>query len=311
MPPPRVQSNPRPIAVPGPRDLPDRAPSPSPGLAEGVAPARDGFDVSRATKLELTKDRQFSPQDIAAIKRRDPALGQAIENAQKSFKSLLDKGAKISVTASAGNGGKPVLTFVPPALVNNPGLPHDLQVHYHGMHGLASAPNGESPLRERIADSFNQTPPTVFVLPEWNGTNDWSNVKNTGTTADDAVKGLGLTGKRGQLTVSAHSLGRNAVFSAIKNGGLKADRLDMQDAFYKGQSDGPRTVAQWLKDRAGDTPPPQLRILVTTNGRMSDKKSIQDEARQHGLTLPDAVFVDQSGQRFSRDAHWEADLKRW
>jgi len=308
MPPPRV--GPRPSIPAQPRDVRE-PPAGSQPAHVGAPVASDGFDAASATRFELTKDRKLSPAEIAALKRRDPALGLAVENAQKSFKAMLDQGAKISVTTSAGNGGKPVVTIIPPALARDPSLPHEVQVHYHGTPGSASAPVADSPVKGRIADTFNQSPPKVFVLPEWNGKDDWSNVKNTGTTADDALKGAGLTGKRESLTVSAHSLGRFAVLSAIKNGGLKADRLDMQDAFWKGQSDGPRRVAQWIKDRANDTPPPQVRILITTNGRMSDKASIQREARQHGLELPDALFVDLHRQRFQRDAHWEAELKPW
>ncbi len=306
MAPPRV--GPRP-SIPTQREARDPATTPEPTPVDSPQRVGDGFDVSTMTRFEISKDRQFTPQEIAAIKRRDPALGQAVENAQKSFKALLSQGAKISVTTSAGNGGKPVVAIIPPALAKDSSLAHNVQVHYHGTPGSASAPVADSPVKDRIAATFNQTPPTVFVLPEWNGKDDWSNVKNTGTTADDALKGL--TGTRQQLTVSAHSLGRFAVFSAIKNGGLKADRLDMQDAFWKGQTEGPRLVAQWIKDHEKDTPPPQVRILITTNGRMSDKASIQAEARRQGLDLPDSLFVDQHNQRFQRDAHWEAELKPW
>jgi hypothetical protein len=99
-----------------------------------------------------------------------------------------------------------------------------------------------------------------------------------------------------------------------------------------------------MKEHAGDKPPPQVRILVTTNGRMSDKASIQDEAkydrvqkdgrslfggrsrvarildrtatisieRQTGLELPDRVFVDLHGSKSLKgDAHWAAELMPW
>src|SRR5688572_16444913 len=101
MPPPRVQ--PRPIQIPTPRDRPSPA---DPAPVDAPPRVGDGFDVSTTTRFEITKDRQFTAGEIAAIKRR-PGLGFAVENAQKSFKAMLDQGAKISVTTSAGNGGKP------------------------------------------------------------------------------------------------------------------------------------------------------------------------------------------------------------
>jgi hypothetical protein len=93
----------------------------------------------------------------------------------------------------------------------------------------------------------------------------------------------------------------------------------MQDAFYKGQPSGPQAVAGWMKQHAGDKPPPKVRILITTDGRMSDKASIQREAKlggkdgrtPTGLELPDGLFVDLHGTKLPGDDHWAAELMPW
>lgn len=264
-----------------------------------AAPVRDTFEPAKGAspRYEITRDRTLSKAELAQVARTSPELARSIGEAQTSYAGLLAQGAKLIATTSAGNGGKPVLTIVPPSLAANtdPSRGYQVQVHYHGMRGRASKPNESSPVSKRIAESFQQQPPTVFVLPEWKAENDWSNVKNTGTTSGDALQGV--TGQRGRTTVSGHSLGRAAIESAIRNGGLKADRLDVQDGFYKTSPAGPQLVAQWMKQN----PQADVRVLLTTTA-MSDKKTIQRQA-----PLPDRVFVDLS----RKQDHYDAELKPW
>lgn len=233
----------------------------------------------------------------------DPAAARTLAEAKSSFASLVALGAKLSVTTSAGNGGRPVLTIVPPSLARNTDAtkPYDVEVHYHGMFSHASAPNASSPMKQRIADSFANDPPTVYVLPEWAADNDWSNVRDTGSTATDATRGI--TGTAGQLTVSAHSLARNAITSAIDHGGLTADRLDIQDAFFRTQPSGPQKVAKW----ATDNPAAKVRVLTTTGSSanpsadaMSDMRTIKSQA-----SWPSNVVFD---DRSRLGDHWAADL---
>lgn len=248
-------------------------------------------------RYEITQGRKLSPAELAQIARTNPELSRSIGEAQQTYASHLAKGAKLIATTSAGNGGKPVLTIVPPSLANNtdPSKPYQVQVHYHGMRGRASQPNPSSPVPKRIAESFNQQPPTVFVLPEWKQENDWTNVKNTGTTAADALQGV--QGQRARTTVSGHSLGRAAIESAIRNNGLVTDRLDVQDGFYKTSAAGPQLVNQWMKQH----PQADVRVLLTTTA-MSDQKTIQRQA-----PLPDRIFVDLSREQ----DHYDAELKPW
>ncbi len=312
---------------PKPADLPKASPRPPPApkpVAPPPAPkneplhAKDNFDVSTQSQFEISSTHSFSAAELAQLTRKDKALGEAVANAQTAFKDLVAQGARISVTTSKGNGGKPVVTIIPPALAGSTDAtkPYDVQIHYHGTPGSASSPVNDSPVKKRIADTFKQSPPTVFVLPEWKGNENWANVSSTGATADDALKGV--VGKRGQLTVSAHSLGRMAVFNAIRAGGLKADRLDMQDAFYPRQPGGPGErvggpyeVAQWLKQHANDKPPPQVRIL-TTRGGVTTRESVQ-KMLPKGLDLPDRLFVDiHKGLKvLPKEPHWDAELKPW
>jgi hypothetical protein len=259
----------------------------------------DSFDSGPGpARYEITADHKLSAAELADIRKKDPALAQAIQQAQVSYGSLLSQGAKLVATTSAGNGGKPVLAIVPPALAKNGDAtkPYNVEIHYHGMDAAASRPNPDSPITQRIADSFKKDPPTVYVLPEWKGTNDWSNVLNTGTTAKDATRGI--VGAKGSLTVSAHSLGRMAVLSAIDKGGLSADRLDIEDAFYRTQASGPEKVAKW----ASDHPDAKVRVLTTTTG-MSDMATIKKQA-----TWPSNVTFDNEQQLQS---HYAAVLRPW
>jgi hypothetical protein len=250
-----------------------------------------------AKRYEISQGHTLSKADLAQVAQSNPELARSIGEAQSTYAPLLAKGAKLVATTSTGNGGKPVLAIVPPSLANNadPSKPYQVQVHYHGMRGRASQPNASSPVPKRIADTFSQQPPTVFVLPEWKQENDWTNVKNTGTTAADAL--AGVQGQRTRTTVSGHSLGRAAIESAIRNGGLKADRLDVEDGFYKTSAAGPQLVNQWMKQN----PNADVRVLLTTT-TMSDKKTIQRQA-----PLPDRVFVDLSREQ----DHYDAELKPW
>jgi hypothetical protein len=230
-----------------------------------------------------------------------PELAQALATARRSYAGLLAQGAKLSVIASPGNGGKPVVVLIPPALASNtdPSKPYRVHVHYHGMGSTALEPAADSPLKQRIADSFSQSPPTVFVLPhsgtQNRATPQWGNVKDTGVTAGDAL--AGVVGARTELTVSAHSLGRRAIESAIANGGLVADRLDLQDAFYRTQPEGPRAVLGWMAQH----PDAKVRVLITSDG-MSDAATIRRQAR-----FPDGTVVVDNPKR----GHWDAELKAW
>lgn len=283
-------------------------PAPASGDVRPATPATttpvrgDGFDLASQSRFELGRGSTLSAADLDTLKRAGKTeLAAVIANAQQSYASLLAQGAKLVVTTSAGNGGKPVVAIVPPALARNtdPAMPYQVHVHYHGMGSTAASPSGESPLKARIAASFSQTPPTVFVLPHSatldKATPQWGNVKNTGTTATDAV--AGLTGTRTELTVSAHSLGRRALESAIRNGGLVADRLDVQDAFYRTQPEGPRAVALWM----AQNPSAKVRVLITSSG-MSDAATIRGQA-----SFPPGTIVVDSPMR----GHFDAELKPW
>jgi hypothetical protein len=264
-----------------------------------VAATGDTFQSGPGpARYEVTADHKLSANELAEIRKKNPELATAIQQAQISYGSLLAQGAKLVATTSPGNGNKPVLSIVPPSLAKNGDAtkPYNVEIHYHGMEASAGRPNPSSPLTQRIADSFKKDPPTVYVLPEWNGTNDWSNVRNTGTTAQDGTRGI--VGAKGQLTVSAHSLGRAAVLSAIDNGGLKADRLDIEDAFYSTQASGPQKVAKW----ASDHPDAKVRVLTTSTG-MSNMELIKRQA-----TWPSNVSFDNEQQLGS---HYAAVLRPW
>jgi len=266
---------------------------------------QDKFEAPKSTppSVELTKGKTLSKAELAALGNKD--LAETVAGVQQNYKKLLDAGAKIVISTSAGNNGKPIVTVVPPALANNkdPKQPYDVVVHYHGMHGSVAKPAGGSPVREQIEASFSRTPPTVFVLPtttivptmqgDFKTTMPvWSDaVRDTAKTAADGA--AGVVGTRRQLTVSAHSLGRQALTSAMKHGGLKADRVDVQDGFSANGTADMKAVYDWMKANPGKP----LRISM---GMMSK------EALQAKFAFPDAVFHG----NFRRD-HWGAELRPW
>ncbi len=261
--------------------------------------------------IELTKGKTLSKAELGAIKDKD--LAETVAGVQQNYKKLLDAGAKIVITTSAGNNGRPIVTVVPPALVNNkdPKVKYDVDVHYHGMHGSVAKPNGSSEVQKQIEASFKRTPPTVYVLPtakivptmqgETKTTMPvWSaSVRDTGKTADDGV--AGVVGTRRQLTVSAHSLGRQALTAAAKNGGLKADRIDVQDGFSAVKKDGVwhgledmKAVYDWMKAN------PDAKVRISTG--MLSKSQIQNWQK-----FPDSAFEGNYGG----GKHWKAELQPW
>ena len=233
----------------------------------------------------------------------DRELAGIQAQAEKTYASLIAKGAKIVVTRSAGNNGKPVVTVIPPALVGNtdPAKKYDVQVHYHGMHGTVTKPNPNSPVRKQIEESFKRSPPTVFVLPETDNVQlnggmgpVWANaVRDTALTAQDGA--AGVVGTRARLTVSAHSLGRDALISAIRNGGLKADRVDVQDGFSNNRREQMKMFYDWA------TRPENQRTDVRISWGMASKADIRRQA-----PFPDAVF----SRSYAAD-HWGAELAPW
>lgn len=244
-----------------------------------------------------------APPSTGPVARVDRELAGMQAAAERTYASLIRQGARIVVSRSEGNNGKPIVTVIPPALANNrdPNVRYDVQVHYHGMHGTVTNPNPNSPVRRRIEESFSRTPPTVFVLPETDnvamtGGNGpvWRNsVRDTSVTATDGV--AGVIGTRGRLTVSAHSLGRDALIAAMRNGGLKADRVDVQDGFSNNRPEQMRAFYEWA------TRPENAHIAVRISTGMASKEAIRRQA-----PFPDSVF----SRSFATD-HWGAELQPW
>lgn len=258
--------------------------------------------VTRASPSVVRPPPVRTPQ-TAAPRQADAELQRLQAQAEQTYASLIAQGARIQVTRSAGNNGRPVVTVIPPALANNrdPNVRYDVQVHYHGMHGTVTRPNPNSPVRRRIEESFNRTPPTVFVLPETENVQMrggmgpvWANaVRDTAHTAADGA--AGVVGSRRQLTISAHSLGRDALISAIRHGGLRADRVDVQDGFSNNRTDQMRAFYDWA------TRPENQRTPI----RISTGMSTRDFIRRHA-PFPESVF----SRSYASD-HWGAELAPW
>lgn len=96
--------------------------------------------------FRIAKDHQYTDAELGRIRAGNKDLARAILQAQVSYKTLVHQGATASVFTSAGNGGKPEITIVPPSLAGSckADAPYNVQVHYHGQGGLASKPAGDS-----------------------------------------------------------------------------------------------------------------------------------------------------------------------
>jgi hypothetical protein len=201
--------------------------------APAATAAPTGYDVS--------DDAVF--KKLSSGTSAEKVLAAEIQRARQSYRALF-KDAKLYLTVCPSNGGKPVLVVVPNALATDANPSFNTVVHYHGMQSTATHPNPAAQADIRIDQQIQGSPPTVFVLPEANNGDgdwtaaffpDWTNVKDTRGTADEALKAAGLAptaSSNGHLTVSAHSAGGRALAVAAHRGALSCDRLLMEDCLY-------------------------------------------------------------------------------
>jgi hypothetical protein len=191
----------------------------------------------------IRTDRQQA-HDIEASRR----LANTIEHAKDSYRDLIKAGGRVVVTASAANGGQPVM------VVMGPGFKGDknavIQTHYHGDNATVADPEGsKAGMNTRITDTVMKNPQTVFVVPEaanapatldspthYNEYHaDWTEVKSQVQTTADALAAAGVKKPTEQI-VSFHS-GAGKVMQVLMNldpsGSLiKANRLELFDCLY-------------------------------------------------------------------------------
>jgi hypothetical protein len=237
------------------------APDTPPDVCDSQAPPpplpAGAYDVS-----------QVSPSDISALER-DPdrqkrQLGFTIENAKINYADMINRGERVVVTTSAGNGGQPVVALVPPGF--DPCQPARVNTHYHGFNSTVADPKGAgSGQTARIEDVQAQDPQTIFILPECknvptersvldpskgNYNTDWSNVSDEAQTTNDALAACGVTNV-GTRVVSAHSGGGAALAAAIHaqpdGSGLQCDHLELLDCLYGSEV----AIANWGKTANG------------------------------------------------------------
>ena len=226
------------------------------GGAQGAPAVYDVKNTDAATIAAL----KASPDDATA------RLGRTIENAKIAYADLIAKGAKISVTTSAGNGGQPVLTIKAPGFKDD--QPAHVHTHYHGDNATVADPIGsKAGTYARMRDVMARNPQTVFVLPESTsyGKNpqvpdtpqgdtkysaSWTHVKSQAQTTDDALRAAKITDVGSQV-VSVHSKGGSAITAIMKadpsGNGLRCDRLELLDSLYGSQAD----VAAWARTANG------------------------------------------------------------
>jgi hypothetical protein len=179
----------------------------------------------------------ISKDELAKLKQTSPALARTVEQAKSTYAEFLSRTppAQITVTTSAGNGGLPVLTLVPPGF--DPKKPATVQTHFHGDLTSVAAPTGSH--TGNIKEQLTKDPQRLWVLPEAQGNvgasgTNWNNVKDEAGTVSDALKGAGVTAASGtKYVVSAHSAGGRGLAAAMTSGTLKADQLVLLDCLYE------------------------------------------------------------------------------
>ena len=223
--------------------------------ADESAPVRtlgpDAYDAAQVSEAELATLRSSKSQ-------ADQRLAQTLKCAKRRYVDLISRGGQVVVSLSAGNGGQPVVTLVPPGF--DPSQPARIHTHYHGWNTTVAGPGRMADQRtERIGKVQARDPQTILVLPEcesapvnyaWTAPpeykTDWSNVKSEAQTVDDALQAAGIQGPIGQEVVSAHSGAGRALVSAIQahpdGSGLRADRLELMDCLYL---DTDRVLREW------------------------------------------------------------------
>lgn len=241
-----------------------------PSLGPTLDPSKDPAPTTAEVKQDAPKGHDVSNMDPAALaelEAKDPKMAQTIKNAQLAYADMIKAGAKVTVTTSDGNGGKPVVVIVPAGF--DPSQPVRVHTHYHGYNSTVADPMGHGAgTTARISEVQSKDPQTVFVLPECDNVpekNDtspknafgknyatrWTNVKSVTQTTDDALASAGVSSKVGPRVISAHSGGGAALASAIKadpsGEGLRCDQLELEDCLYGSEG----SIAKWADTAAG------------------------------------------------------------
>lgn len=235
---------------------------PQPTTSSG-GPTR-GFDVAT-----------LSPQDLAQLKASQPALARTLEQAKTTYADVLSRTppARLVVTTSAGNGGAPVLTVVPPGF--DPNKPVTVQTHFHGDLTSVAAPNGSH--TGNIKEQLAKDPQRLWVLPEAQGNvgaqaTNWNNVRDQQATVRDALAAAGVSaGADAKFVVSAHSAGGRALAAAMKSGTLRADQLVLLDCLYE-STNGPGAFSAILgATRAGGLDGVKDVVIVATGSYPAER----------------------------------------
>lgn len=220
-----------------------------PSMAEPISRVRPAPNEN-AARIAPDPNRVFDvanvqPSELERLRRSQPHLADTIARAKEAYGGL--QGARVLVTTSAGNGGMPVVTIVPPGF--DPNKPARVHTHYHGDLATAADRHGSpAGTTERVKELMQRYPQTVFVLPEsappTGGYANWSRVRSQAETARDALRAAGISGENVESIVSAHSRGGNALVNAMRTReGIRADRIELLDPMAGRES----AITSWFR----------------------------------------------------------------
>jgi hypothetical protein len=294
-------------------------------VARATQQARMGTATAAAAGAPGPLDLStVTPDQLAALRTsRDPLdrrMAATAARAQTAYADHMAAGGRVTVSRSAGNGGHPVVTLLPPGF--DPTKPARVHTHYHGWNATVADPKGHgSGTTSRMQDIQQRDPQAVFVLPECANAparggavqTDWSNVRSQSQTTQDALAAAGVTNV-GTRIVSAHSGGGSAIANAIRSSrdgsGLQADRLELQDSLYGSET----AVADWASTPAGQAARSVV-YLRGTNDAGRDRRiaaAFGDRFQQVAVRTPRAdeipFVVGRDGRptaqrAFNADAH--------
>lgn len=218
------------------------------GTAGAVPPAPAPRTLPVASSDTRTLDvGALSTDELQALRRsRDPMLrARAITaiHAKSIYADRIAGGARVLVTASAGNRGYPVLVLIPEHF--DPQKPARAHTHYHGNSATVAVPVGHGSGRTlRMKEIAEAKPQTIFVLPEMmDAPTDWATVRegfagswlaaiDPRQATEDALAAAGIVDV-GFRTCSFFSSGSQAFQAAIghdrKGRNLAFDRIEVLD----------------------------------------------------------------------------------
>lgn len=232
-----------------------------------------------------------APATPAATPPMTPIYQQVMKAAPKQFAGLE---GRIEVIASPGNGGRPVVIFIPKSF--DVSKPATIVTHFSGKNFNMGTEAKSTGLVGRLKSEATRQN-AIWILPQGyltEPTDRWMRADQNESFAalqKDALQAisasLGETPSVVTRVVSAHSGGGSALQNAISASDFYADKLLLLDCFYETRGNNWwQTIAKWLTAR----PQTKVTYFHSTN----EYKRVQEFESLVRPTLKDQLQVSRS-----------------